>query len=371
MGRERVAMGFWDKLFGRGNAVREQREPEKSPLEARVARLLEEGVQLASRQSYDAAAERFNAVLVLAPDHPLALVNLAGIAQDRSHQEEQGANRPEVIERLDREAVELFERALAVTPSLSVGVRTPVLIRLGRLHRLLGEHEKSRDTLLRVARDAEAGAQDRQTAREELTTTHARLMGFPERNPSEAETKRYARLWQEATTPIKGLLGDDMDRPPSQAEVRRLETARPLLQQALDLIPENWAAAWTLGMVERRLGNEARSVECFIRAFELNPYNPDVSREASISAGLAGRMEDAVRFSEAALDVDPDDAGLVANLALNLLLAGRAAEALPHAKEAVAREPKDRVSQAVLALTEQVASGAMSVEQARKKALGR
>ncbi|WP_158625083.1 tetratricopeptide repeat protein [Corallococcus terminator] len=338
-------------------------------MEARVTELLEEGTRLASRERYEAAAERFNAALVIAPNHSLALLNLASVAQERGRHEQQGANQLDVIERHDREAVELFERALSGTPSLSVELRMQVLIRLGRMHRLLGEHEKSCDALLRVVRDAEAGAQAREAASGELATTHARLLGYPERNLSEAEARRYSTLWKEATSPLQGLLAGDAVRPLSQAEVRRFEAARLLLQQALDLIPENWAAAWTLGMVERRLGNDVRASECFTRAFELNPYNPDVCREASISAGLVGRMEDAVRFSEAALVVGPDDAGLVANLALNLLLAGRAAEALPRAREAVARAPKDPVSRAVLALTEQVASGAMSVEEARRKAL--
>ncbi|WP_224249055.1 tetratricopeptide repeat protein [Hyalangium gracile] len=364
-------MGFWDKLLGRGNAREGRQESERGTAEARVSELLEEGVQLASQASFEAAAERFNAALVLVPNHSLVLLNLASTYQDRGSREQRGANRPEVLAQYGRAAVDLFERALAGAPPLSAQARTQVLMRLGRLLRILGEYEKSREALLRVVRDAEAGEQAKDAARDELVATHARLLGLPQRQHSESEARRFNALWEEATSPIQDLLGGRAGTmgPLSEENARRLERARPLLQQALELVPDNWAAAWVLGVVERRLGNHPRGLECLTRAFELNPYNPNVGREASICAGLAGRMDEAVRFSEAASAVDPDDMGLLANLALNLLLAGRVAEALPRARMAVARAPNDPISRAVLSLIEQVSSGGMSLEEARQSVL--
>ncbi|WP_224363054.1 tetratricopeptide repeat protein [Hyalangium versicolor] len=333
-----------------------------------MSELLDEGVKRASRGDYEVAAERFNAALVLAPNHSLVLLNLGSVSQDQGRHEQQGANRPEVVEQHGRKAVDFFERALAGTPPLSAHPRTQVLIRLGRLCSILGDHEKSREALFRVVRDAEASAQAKDAARDELAAMHERLLGLHQRQHSETEVRRYNALWEEATSPIQDLLGGTMGQP-SAGDVRRLESARPLLQQALDLVPENWAAAWVLGVVERRLGNYPQGLQWLSRAFELNPYNPDVGREASICAGLAGRMEDAVRFSEAASAVNPDDAGLLANLALNLLVAGRVAEALPRGREAVARAPGDSISRAVLSLIEEVSSGRMSLDEARQKAL--
>jgi len=126
---------------------------------------------------------------------------------------------------------------------------------------------------------------------------------------------------------------------------------------ALEIAPWQWQTLWVLGKIYQRIDDRAQALSCFGKAHEINPTQPDVAREASIAAGHLGMASDAVRYSEIAVTLKPDDPGLVANLAVALLISGRVDRAQAAAAEACSRAPHDPASLSVKGLADDVAAG--------------
>src|SRR5438128_168267 len=70
---------------------------------------------------------------------------------------------------------------------------------------------------------------------------------------------------------------------------RKLKRAISLFQRVLELNPNNWSALWLIGKVHQRLGDKLAALASFERAYHINPRQPDVAREASMSAMDIGR----------------------------------------------------------------------------------
>jgi Flp pilus assembly protein TadD len=79
--------------------------------------------------------------------------------------------------------------------------------------------------------------------------------------------------------------------------------------------------------------------------------------EAGIAALDLGRTEDALALCRTAVACNPDDPGLVCNLALAYCLAGDDAEAERCVAEAAERNPTDAVTTTVQGFIRDVASG--------------
>jgi Flp pilus assembly protein TadD len=115
---------------------------------------------------------------------------------------------------------------------------------------------------------------------------------------------------------------------------------------------------WTLGKIYQRLGDQSESLRWFLLAYEANPTQPDVAREAGLAALDSGHHADAACLFTAALRASPTDWGLHANLALAYLLTGRLEDARTHAELAFDRAPSDEVSANVLRLVREIQTGA-------------
>ncbi len=107
----------------------------------------------------------------------------------------------------------------------------------------------------------------------------------------------------------------------------RIDLARPHLEAAVRLAPDNAGAHLNLGAVawsERRLDEATRHYEAAVR------LAPDVA-EARLSLGAArfeaGRVDEAVAELMAAIRLDPDNAKALANLATIYLALGRPVDA--------------------------------------------
>jgi tetratricopeptide (TPR) repeat protein len=107
----------------------------------------------------------------------------------------------------------------------------------------------------------------------------------------------------------------------------KLENAIRLFARVLELNPRNWNAMWLVGKTYQRLGNHSAGFLSFVGASEVKPLQPDILREASISAMYMGRSEEAVSYARRALESQPSNEGLRSNLALAFLLANRLSEA--------------------------------------------
>jgi tetratricopeptide (TPR) repeat protein len=180
------------------------------------------------------------------------------------------------------------------------------------------------------------------------------------REISEQEANRFNRAYERGCALAeREIMTHDSRRRgrPGWFGRRRLRKAVDALRLALSVVPESWPAHWLQGKVHLRLDESRQALECFRRAFEINPGHPDVAREASIAAMEMGDGLEAVRFAEAAVSSNPEDVGLVANLALALLIRGDTDAAAARAADAVARAPEDAISQFVKRVADDVAAG--------------
>jgi tetratricopeptide (TPR) repeat protein len=86
---------------------------------------------------------------------------------------------------------------------------------------------------------------------------------------------------------------------------RRVRKAIRAFQLVVELKPENWAALWLMGKAYQQLRKHELAIDCFSRSRVLNQNNPDIAREAGISAMECGRADLAVQFTQAALLLSP------------------------------------------------------------------
>lgn len=78
-------------------------------------------------------------------------------------------------------------------------------------------------------------------------------------------------------------------------------------------------------------------------ASNCNPDQPDVLRETTIASLELGHRQDAVIYGSRAVEIDPGDGGLRANLALALLFSEKVEEAKVAVEQAVSLDPIDEV----------------------------
>jgi cytochrome c-type biogenesis protein CcmH/NrfG len=142
---------------------------------------------------------------------------------------------------------------------------------------------------------------------------------------------------------------------------RELMSAIDSLQTALSIAPNNWPTLWALGKIYQRLHQPREALDMFERAYTLNPGNADILREAAEAAMGVNDGPRAVRYCEIAIAANPQDPGLVANLALAYLVDRQVDQALAAAEQAVERDPSDDASKCVLGMVRDVQSGRLTV----------
>lgn len=177
---------------------------------------------------------------------------------------------------------------------------------------------------------------------------------------SKEEPNLHDRLHTEGWKILEGevhLEGPEPLRRPGWLSRRKLKKAISLFEQMLAINPTSWSAMWALGKIYQRMGDDAKALEWFTRAHQIEPLNPDVMREAALSALNVGKGKEAEDFTTSAIELKPNDAGLISNLALALLLNNKSREAKEKAEEAVRANPADFVSKNVLEFIDDVVSG--------------
>jgi tetratricopeptide (TPR) repeat protein len=163
----------------------------------------------------------------------------------------------------------------------------------------------------------------------------------------------HNRIFQEATEILKGRIRLDEHagtRTVTERDWGDLERAIQLLQRVLELNPENWASMWFIGKIYQRFDNHSAAYDWFKRSYAINPSQPDVAREASISAAEIGEADAAIKFAYRAIQIAPGNSGLYANLAVANLQAGRLEEADVAVRQALAGNPTDDLSKTVAAM---------------------
>ena len=175
-------------------------------------------------------------------------------------------------------------------------------------------------------------------------------------DPNSPEARREAqKLWEKACALTKGelILHENQGRKPPGFWTRlKLKRAVNLLEKVLQLAQNHWNSMWILGKTVQRLGDERAAFDWFVKAWDQTPRNIDVAREAALSAMHLGLARHAIEYCEEALKLEPNDPGMICNLALALIHDGKPSEALVKAKVAVDGNPNDTVSVNVMRLAQ-------------------
>jgi tetratricopeptide (TPR) repeat protein len=135
-----------------------------------------------------------------------------------------------------------------------------------------------------------------------------------------------------------------------------VESGIAKLQAALEVRPnsiKNWSTFWLLGKAYQALGDLEKSYQCFKSAFEMNPNHLDTARELMESCLRTRRMAEGLCAANAARDLAPSNAGIIANLALALFENDQLEAALSAGREALRLAPSDRVTQSLVRRIEQ------------------
>ena len=176
---------------------------------------------------------------------------------------------------------------------------------------------------------------------------------------TEQQRVEHNKLFEEASAIVKDEipLHDRSPLPqPGWWMRRRLKHALSLFERVLGLAPENWSAMWLVGKVHQRLGDGGAALAWFERAYQVNPSQPDVAREAALCAMDIGRGDAAVVYAHRATQIEPESPGLHANLALAYLLAGSIEEAQRSIERSLAADASDTISQTIRAIIQHFAA---------------
>ncbi|WP_299261854.1 hypothetical protein [uncultured Aquimarina sp.] len=157
----------------------------------------------------------------------------------------------------------------------------------------------------------------------------------------------------EGLTIIKGTAGSKLDF----WKKRKAKKAIKHYTECLNLIPNHWQTNWLIAKVYQVMSENKKALNHFEIAVEIEKENPDLPREASISAMDSGKVDLAVKYSQEALNRQPNDSGLYCNHAVNLMVLGNDNEAIKWIKKAIEMEPNDKINQNVFSLINDVANG--------------
>lgn len=138
---------------------------------------------------------------------------------------------------------------------------------------------------------------------------------------------------------------------------RKAKKAIRHYMNCLALIPDHWQTNWLVAKVYQAMSEHEKALKYFEIAVEIERSNPDLPREASISAMDSGNVEAAVKYSQEAIRRDPNDAGLYCNHSVNLMVLGDDDEAVKFIGVAMTLDPDDEINKNVFSLVKDVASG--------------
>ena len=127
--------------------------------------------------------------------------------------------------------------------------------------------------------------------------------------------------------------------------------------ECLSMIPNHWQTNWLIAKVYQAMSDNEKALKHFEKAIEIEKTNPDLPREASISAMDSGNVELAVEYSQEAISREPNDAGLYCNHAVNLMVLGNDNAAKANIEKAMEMEPNDEINKNVFSLINAVAIG--------------
>lgn len=153
-----------------------------------------------------------------------------------------------------------------------------------------------------------------------------------------------------------------MDGPPlppiTNEDERAIREAIRLLIESVELAPQYWRAWWLLGKFHQRVGDEGAALAALRKAaHSCGSEDVNTWREYAGACARVGAADEGLSAAEMAVEIDPEDAGLVSNLALAHLLAGNTSQAQQVIQQADSMEPGHPVTQELSSRIDAVARG--------------
>lgn len=171
--------------------------------------------------------------------------------------------------------------------------------------------------------------------------------------------RRYEHLYRQGCNLVEPFL-QFIDRPPKQiSPTDKEDIVRGIdhLLEALEIMPNSWRAMWVIGKAHQALEDNENALHWFEEACRFDHCHTEVFREAFVQCVKLDLREEAERYALSALELEPNDAGLLSNYALGLLLNGKPAQAKAAAEKAYATDPIHPVNLRVMKLIDLVLGG--------------
>lgn len=131
-----------------------------------------------------------------------------------------------------------------------------------------------------------------------------------------------------------------------------------MLEQAVALAPEYWNAWWYMGKCWQALGNRVEARAALHKSTQWDgAENPNTWREYMFECLQMGDTKEGIRAAEQAVGLEPENDGLVSNLALAYLIAARLPEAAKTVKRARKMNREDSVTENLERIIKEVRKG--------------
>jgi tetratricopeptide (TPR) repeat protein len=182
----------------------------------------------------------------------------------------------------------------------------------------------------------------------------------PQPRPEVFTADDHDRIYEEGCkfiSPYMQLHGVDVK--PANTEKAREELDRGviLLQKVVEMNSDNWAAYWVMGKGFQALKQSENACDAFGKAFAIKNDNPDVAREYMLECMNLGRASEAIDAAKHGVSLNPNDAGLIANLAIAYLVGGRIDDSIIAIEKSLKLAPNDEISQNVKTIILEVRDG--------------
>ncbi|MFV1965665.1 MAG: tetratricopeptide repeat protein [Pirellulaceae bacterium] len=185
----------------------------------------------------------------------------------------------------------------------------------------------------------------------------ARLPDASPRSYSAADHPRIYRQGCDLISPYMQLHAVKAKAGHTERARQDLHRGIELLEHAIAIHADNWSAYWMIGKAYQALGDPVNACDAFGKSFSIQAENPDVVREYMVECLKLGRAGDGMDAAEHAVQLDSQDAGLVANLALAYLIGGRIDAALETVEQSLALDGDDEITQDLRSLIREVRDG--------------
>jgi tetratricopeptide (TPR) repeat protein len=177
--------------------------------------------------------------------------------------------------------------------------------------------------------------------------------GSPERHQA------FDDAYRQGVSLMAAYLDLPRDKVASNPQSKKdLPAAIASLDVAIGIEPESSTAWWGRGKAFQLLGDHENAYESFHHSYKIDEgKNPDAGVQLLLECLETGRGGEAVHVAQTIVKADPENAGMLANLALAYLINGQVDEAARAVNGAEALDPEDQAITAAKKRVDDVRSG--------------